>query len=156
MQVKEQEPVVAESRPGRRILWIVISLAIIAALAFVKMRYFPSPAAGGKGGKGAGAGGGKGGAGGRAGGAGAKVPVTAYVVQPTNLADVVSSTGSVIADESVVIQSEIAGKITSLNFKEGQPVRQGQLLFTINAADVQAQLRKQEYNIKLYQDQEKR
>jgi len=155
MQVKEQEPTVAESRPGRRILWIVISLAIIAALAFVKMRYFPSPAAGGKGGKGAGTGG-KGGAGGKGGGAGAKVPVTVYVVQPTKLADVVSSTGSVIADESVVIQSEIAGKITSLNFKEGQPVRQGQLLFTINAADVQAQLRKQEYNIKLYQDQEKR
>ncbi|OUJ73274.1 efflux RND transporter periplasmic adaptor subunit [Hymenobacter crusticola] len=153
MQVKEQEPVVAEPRPGRRILWIVISLALLAALVFVKIRYFPSPTEGGKGGgKGAGAGG----KGGGAGGAGAKIPVTAYVVQPTRLADVVAATGSVIADESVVIQSEIAGKITSLNFKEGQPVRKGQLLFTINAADVQAQLRKQEYNIKLYQDQEKR
>ena len=50
----------------------------------------------------------------------------------------------------------MSGKITSLNIQEGQPVRKGQLLFTINAADVQAQLQKQEYNIKLYQDQEKR
>jgi len=156
MQVKEQEPVVVESRPGRRVLWIVISLAIIAALAFIKIRYFPSPNEGGKGGGKGGAGGGKGGAGSGAGGANAKVPVTVYVVQPTSLADVVAATGSVIADEAVVIQSEIAGKITSLNFKEGQPVRKGQLLFTINAADIQAQLRKQEYNIKLYQDQEKR
>ncbi|GGF19771.1 efflux RND transporter periplasmic adaptor subunit [Hymenobacter cavernae] len=156
MQVKEQEPVVVESRPGRRVLWIVISLAIIAALAFVKIRYFPSPNEGGKGGGKGGAGGGKGGAGSGAGGANAKVPVTVYVVQPTSLADVVAATGSVIADEAVVIQSEISGKITSLNFQEGQPVRKGQLLFTINAADIQAQLRKQEYNIKLYQDQEKR
>jgi membrane fusion protein (multidrug efflux system) len=157
MQVKEQEPVVVESRPGRRVLWIVVTLAIIAALVFVKMRYFPSPT--GDGGKGGGKGAGKGGPGGggpAGGGPAAKVPVTVYVVQPTRLSDEVATTGSVIADESVVIQSEISGKITSLNFKEGQPVRKGQLLFTINAADIQAQLRKQEYNINLYRDQEKR
>jgi membrane fusion protein (multidrug efflux system) len=121
-------------------------------MAWAKVKYFPSPTAGEKGG---GKGGSKGGKGGP-GGAGAKVPVQVYVVAATKLSDEVASTGSVLADESVTIQSEISGKITSLNIQEGQPVRKGQLLFTINAADVQAQLQKQEYNIKLYRDQEQR
>ena len=132
-----------------------IALVLIAGLAWAKVKYFPSPNAE----KDAGAKGGKGAApGGKSGGPGAKpkVPVQVYVVAATKLANEVASTGSVLADESVTIQSEISGKITSLNIREGQPVRKGQLLFTINAADVQAQLRKQEYNIKLYQDQEKR
>lgn len=123
-------------------------------MAWAKVTYFPSPTAGEKGGGKGGASAGKGGKGG-AGGA-AKVPVQVYVVAATKLSDEVASTGTVMADESVTIQSEISGKITSLNIQEGQPVRKGQLLFTINAADVQAQLQKQEYNIKLYQDQEKR
>ncbi|MBC6607246.1 efflux RND transporter periplasmic adaptor subunit [Hymenobacter sp. BT188] len=158
MQTKEKEVLVPEeieeSRPGRRILWIVLTVAAIAAAVFVKMRYFPSPTAGGKGGPG-----GKsapGGGGGGAGGGGAKAPVQVYVVQATNLSDQVAATGSVLPDESVVIKSELSGKITSLNIKEGQPVKKGQLLFSINADEAQAAIRKQEYNIKLYRDQERR
>ncbi|QDA59222.1 efflux RND transporter periplasmic adaptor subunit [Hymenobacter jejuensis] len=160
MQTKEQEPEVAETRPaGRRVLWIVLALALIGALAFVKIHYFPTPTAGkgGKGGGGKGAAGGPGAAkGGKGGGGGARTPVKVYVVQPTSLANEVSSTGTVLADESVVVQSEIAGKITSLNIEEGKPIRKGQLLFTINAADIQAQLNKVRYNIKLFRDQEQR
>ncbi|QIL77343.1 efflux RND transporter periplasmic adaptor subunit [Hymenobacter sp. HDW8] len=162
MQTKEKEvlvPEVEESRPGRRILWIVLTIALIAAAVFVKMRYFPSPTAGGKGGPGGKSGpggGGGGGRGGAGGGAGAKAPVQVYVVQATNLSDQVAATGSVLPDESVVIKSELSGKITSLNIKEGQPVKKGQLLFSINADEAQAAIRKQEYNIKLYRDQERR
>lgn len=148
-------PPIPDSPPPRQRGWLgwLVAAALIAGLAFVKIHYFPSPTAGKEGSKGdAGAKGGKG----APGGAGSQVPVQVYVVAATKLTDEVASTGSVIADESVTIQSEISGKITSLNIREGQPVRQGQLLFTINAADVQAQLQKQEYNIKLYQDQEKR
>ena len=149
-----------EPQPKGKRGWLgwVIALVLIAGLAWAKIKFFPSPNAD----KDAGSkGGGKGGAaapGGKGGGPGGKpkVPVQVYVVAATKLADEVASTGSVMADESVTIQSEISGKITSLNIREGQPVRKGQLLFTINAADVQAQLQKQEYNIKLYQDQEKR
>ena len=135
----------------------VIALVLVAGLAWAKIKYFPSPNAE----KDAGAKGGIGGAaapGGKGGGPGGKpkIPVQVYVVAATKLADEVTSTGSVMADEAVTIQSEISGKITSLNIREGQPVRKGQLLFTINAADVQAQLRKQEYNIKLYRAQEQR
>ncbi|MDO7849539.1 efflux RND transporter periplasmic adaptor subunit [Hymenobacter sp. M29] len=137
--------------------WLIAAL-VIGGMVWAKMTYFPSPNAGEKGGKGGAAGGAKGGKGGPggAGGPGAKVPVQVYVVAATKLSDEVASTGSVMADESVTIQSEISGKITSLNIQEGKAVRKGQLLFTINAADVQAQLQKQEYNIKLYRDQEQR
>ncbi|ALD21490.1 efflux RND transporter periplasmic adaptor subunit [Hymenobacter sp. DG25A] len=158
MQTKEhEEQVVEEPRTGgRRFLWIFLTLALLAGLVFVKMHYFPAPAAGGKGGPGGK--GGKGGAGGPAGkdGKGSKTPVQAYVVKPTNLTDEVAATGSVLADEAVVIKSEISGKITSLNIREGQPVRRGQVLFSINADEIQADLRKQEFNIKLYRDQERR
>ena len=123
-------------------------------MAWAKTKYFPSPTA--DGGKGGGKGSAGKGGGGKEGGGKTAVPVQVYVVAATRLSDQVASTGSVIADESVTIQSELSGKITSLNIQEGQPVRKGQLLFTINAADVQAQLQKQQYNIKLYQDQEKR
>lgn len=155
MQTQERErieTVEAPARKSNRIVWILVALAVVAALVFVKIKFFPTPAAGGKGGGGKG-GGGRGGAGG---GAKSLVPVKVFMVQPTKLSDVVSATGSVLADELVVIQSEISGKITSLTIKEGQPVRKGQLLFTINADEIQAALKKSDYNLKLFRDQEKR
>jgi membrane fusion protein (multidrug efflux system) len=82
--------------------------------------------------------------------------VQVYVVAATNLTDEVAATGSVLAEESVVIKSELSGKITSLNIREGQAVSKGQLLFSINADEAQAGIRKQEYNIKLFSDQERR
>ncbi|AHJ96526.1 efflux RND transporter periplasmic adaptor subunit [Hymenobacter swuensis] len=144
---------------GRRILWLLVALAAVGALAFIKIKYFPSQSAEGKGGGAKGAAGapgkgGPGGAGGK-GGSGA-LPVQVYVVKATSLADEVAATGSILAEESVVIKSEISGKITSLNIREGQPVSKGQLLLSINADEIQAALKKQEYNIRLYRDQEKR
>jgi membrane fusion protein, multidrug efflux system len=159
MQTQEHPtPDLTEARSGgagRRILWLLVTLAVVGALAFIKIQYFPSqnPEAKG-GGKGAAGGGGKGGPAGK--GGGQKLPVQVYVVKATNLADEVAATGSILAEESVVIKSEISGKITSLNIREGQPVSKGQLLLSINADEIQAALKKQEYNIKLFRDQEKR
>lgn len=145
---------------GRAWLGWLIAAVVIAALVFVKMKYFPSNAEGDKKG-GAAAGGGKGGPGGPGGGAGGgnggqRLAVQVYVVAATSLADEVAATGSVLAEESVVIKSELSGKITSLNIKEGQSVSKGQLLFSINADEAQAAIQKQEYNIKLFRDQERR
>ncbi|UYZ65095.1 efflux RND transporter periplasmic adaptor subunit [Hymenobacter weizhouensis] len=138
-------------------LWLLVAAAVVAGLVFVKMKYFPSPSAEGKGSKGGPAGGrGAGGSGGAGPGGAQRLPVQVYVLRPTSLADEVAATGSVLAEEAVIIRSEIAGKITSLNIREGQPVRKGQLLLSINADEMQAELRKQEYNIRLYREQEKR
>ena len=148
-QQKEREDLdtYVPARRGRWLLWLVVALAVVGALAFAKYKYFPSPEA--KGGKSKGKDGGKG-------GPPARVPVQIYLVQPTSLTNAVVTTGSVLADEAVTLQSEVAGKITSLNIQEGQPVKKGQLLFTINADEIQANLKKQAYDLKLYQDQEER
>jgi membrane fusion protein (multidrug efflux system) len=148
----------SEPAPGRSRGWIgwLLAALIIGGLVWAKYKYFPSTAGGKEGGKGAA---GKGGpAGGKAGngGGGGPTPVQVYVVKATSLADEVAATGSVLADESVIIKSELSGKITSLNIREGQAVRKGQLLFSINAEEAQASIRKQEFNIQLFRDQEKR
>ena len=140
---------------GRGWLGWLIAAVLIAGLVFVKIKYFPSTTAddkkGGGGGKGGAAKGGPGGKGG-----GQRLAVQVYVVRATSLTDEVAATGSVLAEESVIIKSELSGKITSLNIKEGQAVSKGQLLFSINADEAQAGIRKQEYNIKLFRNQEKR
>ena len=135
---------------GRGWLGWLIAAVLVAGLVFVKMKYFPSNAEGER--KGA-AGGSKGGPGGKG---GQRQTVQVYVVAATRLTDEVAATGSVLAEEAVVIKSELSGKITSLNIREGQSVGKGQLLFSINADEAQAAIRKQEYNIKLFRDQEKR
>lgn len=132
----------------------MLAALVIGGLVWAKFQFFPSTASkeGGRGG------GGKGGAaaGGKGGAKGARTPVGVFVVKATRLSDEVTSTGSVLAEEAVTIRTEIAGRITSLNFKEGQRVSKGQLLFTINADETRAALQKQQYNLKLYQDLEKR
>ena len=140
--------------PGKRgwLGWL-LALALIGGLVWAKMHFFPGTAGGKDGGKGAA--GGKGGPGGKGGGK-TKIPVGVYVVKATSLADEVASTGSVLAEESVVVRTEIAGRITSIHFREGQSVGKGQLLFTINADETRAQLQKLRANLQLFQDQEKR
>lgn len=145
---------VPASRGGFPWGWLLAAL-VVGALVFVKIKFFPAKNTADKGGKGIPAGAGKG-AGGSAGGQSAPLPVRAYVVQPTPLTNEVAATGSVLAEEAVTLRAEMAGKITSLHIREGQPARKGQLLFTINAADIQAQLQKQAFNLKLYRDQEAR
>lgn len=138
---------------GRGWLGWLLAALVIGGLVWAKFRFFPSPAAreSGRGG----AAGGKGAAG-KGTGKGGKTPVGVFVVKATRLSDEVASTGSVLAEEAVTIRTEIAGRITSINFKEGQQVSKGQLLFTINADETKAALQKQRYNIKLFEDQEKR
>ncbi|WP_400191893.1 efflux RND transporter periplasmic adaptor subunit [Hymenobacter sp. B81] len=144
-----------EPRRGGAWRWWLLAAAVVAALAFVKIKFFPAPSA--DGGKGGGKGGpGAAGAKGGPAGGGAALPARIFVVQPTRLTDAVAATGSVLADEQVTVRSEINGRITSLNFKEGQPVSKGQLLLTINADELQAQLQRLQYNLKLFRDQEKR
>ncbi|GAA4370851.1 hypothetical protein GCM10023185_45720 [Hymenobacter saemangeumensis] len=149
-----------EEPEGRSRAWIgwLLAALVVAGLVFVKVKYFPGQAGkeGGKGGAAKGGPGGGAGAKGGRGGGGGPTAVQVYVVQPTSLTDEVAATGSILPEESVVIKSELSGKITSLNIREGQAVRKGQLLFSINAAEAQAAIQKQEYNIKLFRDQERR
>ncbi len=66
------------------------------------------------------------------------------------------ATGSVAADESVELASEIAGRVTALNFEEGARVRQGDVLVKIEDAELVAQLNRAESRVALARAQAER
>ncbi|WP_162052100.1 efflux RND transporter periplasmic adaptor subunit [Pontibacter pamirensis] len=84
------------------------------------------------------------------------VAVDVFVVSPTAYQNRITSTGTVLPNEDVELRSEIAGRVTNINFKEGARVKKGQLLLTVNDADMRAQLQKLQSNQKLYSDMEER
>lgn len=84
------------------------------------------------------------------------IPVKAIVVQPSILKETISVSGTIYPDEEVVIASEVNGKITTLNFREGSRVSQGQLLVKVDDAELRASLKKLAFQIQLAQQQEVR
>lgn len=84
------------------------------------------------------------------------LPVEALVVKNGKLDNKLIVTGSVLANESLELKSEVSGKITGIYFQEGKRVKQGELLVQINDEEIRAQLEKQKHNIKLNEDNEYR
>lgn len=84
------------------------------------------------------------------------VPVDATVVEPQTLENVLVLTGSLLANEYVDLKSEVAGKVTRINFEEGDQVSQGELMVSINDAELRARLEKLKLQRKLYEDNEYR
>lgn len=82
--------------------------------------------------------------------------VSGVVVTPEPIDNVVRSSGTVLASESVDLTAEASGRIESISFREGAHVRKNDILLTINDDDLQAQLRKTEAQIQLASDQENR
>ncbi len=70
--------------------------------------------------------------------------VTAYVAKPEKIAQLVQSSGTLLAFDEVDLHSEIAGKITGIYFREGSSVKKGDLLVKMFDKDLQAQLKKLE------------
>jgi membrane fusion protein, multidrug efflux system len=82
------------------------------------------------------------GGGGRGGGDGSGGPVpviTAHAVRKA-VAVTIPAVGTVEAVSTVQIKSQVTGQATGILFKEGDEVRQGQLLFTIDPRPFQAAL----------------
>jgi membrane fusion protein (multidrug efflux system) len=82
--------------------------------------------------------------------------VSGVVVQPQPLDNVVRSSGTVLASESVDLVAETAGRIEGISFREGGHVRKNAVLVKVNDDDLQAQLRKTQVQIQLASDQEDR
>ena len=61
----------------------------------------------------------------------------------------VLAVGSLRSDESVIVRAEQSGRITALNFKEGQPVRSGQVLVQLDDSVARAELEQARANQKL-------
>lgn len=55
-------------------------------------------------------------------------------------ANEVSAVGTLVANESVMLRPEVAGRVSAIHFNEGQAVAAGARLISLDAAEVRAQL----------------
>jgi len=77
------------------------------------------------------------------------LPVNMQVVKPEKFTEIFQVMGSIEANESVVLTSEVSGLITGIFFNEGERVEKGKLLIKVYDDDLQAQLAKSKANLKL-------
>lgn len=66
------------------------------------------------------------------------------------------ATGNLLANESVLLKAERAGTIKEIRFKEGQPVKAGELLLAIDDSELQAQAASAQARLELARAVEKR
>ncbi|TNJ32923.1 efflux RND transporter periplasmic adaptor subunit [Arenimonas terrae] len=71
---------------------------------------------------------------------GMQLPVEAVTVKAEPLRAGLSTVGTLRADESVVVRPEVNGRLVKIHFEEGQRVKQGDPLFTLDPAVAQAAL----------------
>ena len=101
----------------------------------------PGAGAGGGAAPGAGAGGGAGRAGGAGGrGAGPAVPVTIAQAQEKDVPREINAIGTAEASQIISVRAQITGVLTTVNFKEGDDVQKGQVLFELDPRPLQAAL----------------
>ncbi|MCL2168108.1 MAG: efflux RND transporter periplasmic adaptor subunit [Lentimicrobiaceae bacterium] len=114
---------------------IYISLPILAILAFVGYKFFFSnkeQTAEEQRAKGGGV-----------------ISAKLYVLEPTLLSNGITAVGTLLPNEEVELISEAAGKVVGIFFDEGTSVSNGQLLLKVDDAELQAQLRRAEYQLAL-------
>lgn len=68
------------------------------------------------------------------------IPVDTARVRSETLIDRITAVGSLQSDESVVVTSEVSGRVIAIGFSEGERVKQGQLLFRLDDVIDQAEL----------------
>jgi multidrug efflux system membrane fusion protein len=120
----------------------VVGLGLILLLTSCSRGAADAAAPGGPGapaaeGRGAGRGGARG-----AGGGAVAVSVTTVVQKPMPVN--VRALGNVEASSTVEIRAQVTGALTSVDFKEGQDVAAGQLLFTLDSRPFEVALRQAE------------
>src|SRR6185369_5976485 len=92
-----------------------------------------------------GPGGGKGG--GRRGGGGGDVPVTVVKVERKNVPVDLQVIGNVEAYSAIAVKAQVGGVLNKVHFKEGDYVKKGDLLFSIDPRPLKAQLMQAEANL---------
>ena len=123
----------------KRIIWIAVIIAIVAALAIPKLIGDKKTAAAPSGKPKV-----------------MPVKITVSPVKRQSLTEGLQVTGNVLAMEEIQLVSETQGRVVKIGFSEGSEVKKGQLLLKINDADLRAQLRKAQSTLKLRAESEKR
>jgi membrane fusion protein, multidrug efflux system len=83
-----------------------------------------------------------------------KLNAVGFIISPTQMSELINSTGTLKPDEEVDLAFETSGKIVSINFTEGTRVKKGDLLAKINDRPLQAQLEKLESQLKMAEAKE--
>src|SRR6187397_2704325 len=114
----------------RRLIPVFVILAAVVLLFFGIKLLIPSKDAAG-------------GPGGGPGGAGGGMPPTAVEtvrIARQSLPNRFETVASLRADKAIRLRPEVAGQLRAIRFTEGEPVRQGQVLFALDDALVSADL----------------
>jgi multidrug efflux system membrane fusion protein len=91
--------------------------------------------------------GGGGGRGGGRGGAAGPVPIAVGKVVQKPMPVEVQAIGTVEPARTVTVRAQITGELTSVNFKEGDDVQAGQVLFSLDRRPFEAALKQAEANL---------
>lgn len=83
------------------------------------------------------------------------ISVQTLIAAPEFLNSEIEVPGSIMANESTEIRSEISGRLVKLNLREGANVAQGALIAKLYDGDLQAQMRKLEVQLKIAEQTEK-
>ncbi len=83
-------------------------------------------------------------------------PVEAAPVKQEALVRSIVAVGSLLANEKVMLQPEFEGKVVTIHFNEGQAVKQGDLLVTLDDSIYKAELNQADARLKLSQANTKR
>lgn len=84
---------------------------------------------------------------GRGGGAAAAVPVTTALVTQKPLPIEIGVIGSAEPYSTVAVHAQITGQLTSVTFKEGDDVKKGDVLFTLDRRPLEAALQQAQANL---------
>ena len=72
-----------------------------------------------------------------------------YVLETNSLSNGINAVGTLLPNEEVELVCEATGKVVGIYFEEGKVVVAGQLLLKVDDAELQAQLRRAEYQLNL-------
>jgi membrane fusion protein (multidrug efflux system) len=67
-------------------------------------------------------------------GAGAPAPVEVVELKATAVQEDLQAVGALRSNESVMMRPEVPGRVAAIGFRDGQPVKRGQLLIQLDAA----------------------
>ena len=109
----------------KRLVILLVAVGVLAGVGFYWKQSRSSPAAGKDT---------------AAKGAGKGVPVKVGAVRTGTISEEASAVGSLLANESVMIRPEREGRIAEIHFTEGQVVRKGEKLVSLDTSEIQAQL----------------
>jgi RND family efflux transporter MFP subunit len=69
------------------------------------------------------------------------------------MAETLTLSGSVISDNQKMITSRFMGFVTNVNTSEGEKVKKGQVLYTIDSREIDSAKRQAELSLQMYQNQ---